>query len=84
MIRTVQRTSGQTLEHEEFLEIIGAGVNDLFTLKLDGSNCAKLVYGSDVTIDSFVGACLSERVKNTGGRALCNLIVDASGRVAAG
>jgi hypothetical protein len=52
---------------EEFLEFIGSSFNDFFTLKLDGTNFAKLVCGSDVAINNFVGACFNELVNNTGG-----------------
>jgi hypothetical protein len=52
---------------EEFPEFIGDIFNDFFTLTLDGFNFAKLVCGSDVAINNFIGACLAELVDNTGG-----------------
>ncbi len=81
---TINFTSDATVQNlfftyafgsEEFLEFIQSAFNDTFTLKLDGTNFAKLVCGLDVAINSFgnsgqgnlSGPCASELINNTGG-----------------
>jgi hypothetical protein len=74
---TVNFTSDATVNHlffnyvfgsEEFFEFIGSTFNDFFTLKLDGTNFAKLVCGQDVTINNFaIPACAAELTNNAGG-----------------